>query len=92
MLIRTGFRRTTHPLVPRSRFLLREGLGLADPGPSLFNGRRLALGEPKTKKIRRTVRITQRAVDALTSHRKRQLEEKLRVGSLYRDQGLVFAG
>jgi integrase len=56
------------------------------------NGRRLALGEPKTKKSRRTVRLTQRAVEALRSHRARQVKEKLRVGSLYRDQGLVFAG
>jgi integrase len=56
------------------------------------NGRRLALGEPKTRKSRRTVRLTQRAVEALRSHRKRQLEEKLMVGSLYQDRGLVFAG
>src|SRR5215207_469418 len=56
------------------------------------NGRRLALGEPKTKKSRRTVRLTQRAVEALRSHRARQAEEKLGVGSLYQDQGLVFAG
>jgi integrase len=56
------------------------------------NGRRLALGEPKTRKSRRTVRLTQKAVEALRSHRKRQLEEKLRVGGLYQDQGLVFAG
>jgi integrase len=56
------------------------------------NGRRLALGEPKTKKSRRTVRLTQRAVEALRSHRARQAEEKLRVGSLYQDQGLMFAG
>jgi integrase len=34
------------------------------------NGRRLALGEPKTKKSRRTVRLTQKAVEALRSHRK----------------------
>jgi integrase len=50
------------------------------------------LGEPKTKKSRRTVRLTQRAVEALKSHRVRQAEEKLRAGSLYSDQGLVFAG
>jgi integrase len=56
------------------------------------NGRRLALGEPKTKNSRRTVRLTQRAVEALRSHRARQAEEKLRVGSLYQDQDLVFAG
>ncbi len=56
------------------------------------NGRRLALGAPKTKKSRRTVRLTQRAVEALRSHRARQAEERLRVGELYQDQDLVFAG
>jgi integrase len=56
------------------------------------NGRRLALGEPKTKKSRRTVRLTQRAVEALRSHKARQAEEKLRAGGLYKDQDLVFAG
>jgi integrase len=56
------------------------------------NGRRLALGEPKTKKSRRTVRLTQRAAEALRSHRARQAEKKLKVSSVYQDQGLVFAG
>jgi integrase len=50
------------------------------------------LGEPKTKKSRRTVRLTQRAVEALRSHRARQAQVKLRVGSLYQGQDLVFAG
>lgn len=56
------------------------------------NGKRLALGEPKTKNSRRTVRLTQRAVEALKRHRARQAEEKLKAGGLYQDQGLVFAG
>jgi integrase len=56
------------------------------------NGRRIALGEPKTKKSRRTVRLTLRAVEALTRHRARQAEEKLKAGGVYQDQGLVFAG
>jgi integrase len=38
------------------------------------------------------VRLTQRAISALRSHRARQSEEKLGAGSLYRDQDLVFAG
>ena len=50
------------------------------------------LGEPKTRKSRRTVRLTQEAVEALRSHRVRQAEEKLRAGALYQDHGLVFAG
>ena len=56
------------------------------------HGGRVALGEPKTKKSRRTVRLTPRAVESLRSHRARQAEEKLKAGSLYDDQGLVFAG
>jgi integrase len=61
------------------RTLTREGNGYA-------------LGEPKTKKSRRTLRLTQRAVDALRSHRASQAQEKLRAGSLYQDRDLVFAG
>ncbi len=56
------------------------------------NGKKLALGEPKTKKSRRTVRLTPRAVGALRSHRAQQAQEKLKFGSLYEDQDLVFAG
>ena len=56
------------------------------------HGGKVGLGEPKTKKSRRTVRLTPRAVEALKSHRARQAEEKLKAGSLYEDNGLVFAG
>ena len=48
-------------------------------------------GEPKTKKSRRTVRLTTGAVAALRGHLKRQLEEMDRLGSLYKPGGLVFA-
>ena len=56
------------------------------------SGGSYGVGEPKTKKSRRTVRLTERAVDALRSHRARQAEEKLRAGASYQDRGLVFAG
>jgi integrase len=36
------------------------------------------------------VRLTQRAADALKSHRVRQAKEKLAYVGLYRDRGLVF--
>jgi integrase len=54
------------------------------------NGRRLALGPPKNKKSRRTVRLTERAVEALRSHLERQLAEIEALGDLYKGQGLVF--
>ena len=51
---------------------------------------RVILGEPKTKKSRRTVRLTGAASRALEEHLERQLKVMERLGDLYRDQGLVF--
>ncbi len=52
---------------------------------------RMLLGEPKTKKSRRTISLTDAAVRALRGHLARQLEWIEQVGDLYGDQGLVFA-
>jgi len=46
---------------------------------------------PKTTGSRRSVKLTQRATEALRSHLKRQLEEIDRVGSLWTENGLIFA-
>ena len=54
------------------------------------NGKRIKLGGPKTKKSRRTVRLTPRAIEALKAHRKRQLEEMMEFADLWKDNGLVF--
>jgi integrase len=54
------------------------------------NGKRVALGDPKTKKSRRTVPLTAQAVEALRGHLERQLGEIEALGDLYDDQGLVF--
>ena len=52
---------------------------------------KLEFSEPKNAS-RRTVGLPQRAVEALRTHRKRQLEEeKLRVGGAWQENGLVFA-
>ncbi len=48
------------------------------------------LGESKTKKSRRTIRLTEAAVLALREHLSRQMEEIERLGDLYEDNGLVF--
>jgi len=57
----------------------------------MHDGSGLMFSEPKNKKARRTIRLTNAASEALRGHRKRQAEEKLRMGTLYQDQGLVFA-
>src|SRR5918995_683705 len=49
----------------------------------------LVFSEPKNAS-KRTVDLPQRAVEALRSHRKRQLEEQLRAGAKWHDNGLVF--
>jgi integrase len=45
---------------------------------------------PKRNKSRRTVKLTGQAVEALKGHRVRQNEERLRLGSIWEDRGLVF--
>jgi integrase len=62
---------------------VRRTLATAKGGPQLT--------APKTKGSRRTVRLTQSAVKVLRSHLERQLGEIDRAGSLWRENGLIFA-
>jgi integrase len=48
------------------------------------------VGEPKTRKSRRSLALFPETVEALREHRTRQLEERLLVGSMWVDGGLVF--
>ncbi len=54
-------------------------------------GSRHTLGETKTKRGRRQINLTPRTVNALKAHRKKQLEEKMKLAVLYKDHGLIFA-
>ncbi len=51
---------------------------------------KLVLVEPKTEKSRRTVGLPSAAVEALRAHRRRQTEERLRLGPVWQDSDLVF--
>jgi integrase len=62
---------------------VQRTLAIAKGGPKLM--------APKTKSSRRTVRLTQSATNALRSHLKRQLGKIDRAGSLWRENGLIFA-
>jgi integrase len=66
-----------------STLRVRRTLTTAKGGPQLT--------APKTKGSRRTVRLTHSAVKALRSHLERQLAEIDRAGSLWRENGLIFA-
>lgn len=54
-------------------------------------GQGVVFGEPKTRAGRRTVRLGSVALQALRSHRTYQLEERLKAGPEWQDNGLVFA-
>src|SRR5215207_10631537 len=54
-------------------------------------GGKTILGDLKTPKSRRSVRLTRAAAEALRGHLERQLEEMERMGSIYQPGGLVFA-
>jgi len=56
-----------------------------------MNNGQILLGELKTKKSRRTIRLTYAAIQALHEHLARQLEGMERLGDAYRDEGLIFA-
>jgi len=47
--------------------------------------------EPKTKKSRRSIPISNTVKKALKAHRRKQLEEKIKLGAAYENLDLVFA-
>jgi integrase len=49
------------------------------------------LSAPKTRGSRRTVKLSQTALEALRSHLERQLREIDRIGSMWCENGLIFA-
>ena len=53
-------------------------------------GSRMTFGEPKTKGSVRTLELPATVCSALRAHRVRQAEGRLRAGSLWQDNGLVF--
>jgi integrase len=54
------------------------------------DGGRFTIGEPKTRKSRRLIRMTSQATGALRRHLERQLWEIQMLGDGYADRGLVF--
>jgi len=48
-------------------------------------------GDTKTPKSKRSIPLPQSTIKALSDHRRKQLEERMRRGGLYRNHDLVFA-
>lgn len=55
-----------------------------------LSGKGLSFAPPKTEKSRRRVSLSPETGTALAEHRRRQAEHRLRLGSGFTDQGLVF--
>ncbi len=53
---------------------------------------RLQIAETKTANSRRMIHLPPQALDALRSHRTRQIAERLRQGADWQERGLVFPG
>jgi integrase len=90
MAITTGLRRgellgLRWEDVDLERGVLRVGRAL------VREGGRHTLGETKTKRGRRQIKLTPRTVNALKAHRKKQLVEKMELAGLYQDDAMIFA-
>jgi integrase len=81
-----------------------EALGLKWPDVDLTNGtlrirqtlqriksRGLVLDDVKSARSRRTIALPEVTLQALRAHRRRQLEERLKAGEYWQDDGFVFA-
>lgn len=53
-------------------------------------GKQLLISSPKTERSRRTIPLSPGVVTMLRTHRKAQLEERMRAANLWMDHGLVF--
>ena len=67
-----------------SKLSVRRSLSVTKAG--------LSFHAPKSAKSRRSVQLTARAIDALRQHRAAQSSERLRLGSLWENNDLVFPG
>jgi len=91
LLLTTGIRPGEALALAWGDFNWESGLLMVQRSLSRVKGKGWALTEPKTDRGRRAVTVPHSAVEALREHRARQLEERMRLGPYYHDQGFVFA-
>jgi integrase len=77
------------PFIIEARTLKVRGTASYLPGPD-GEKRRMIEGTPKSKSSRRTIKLAQFAINALSTHRVRQLEQRLQAGVIWNDLDLVF--
>lgn len=71
----------------RGTLSVRANIQIVERAPE-----RLQIAETKTDNSRRMIHLPPQAIDALRSHRTRQLAERLEKGAAWQERGLVFPG
>lgn len=71
----------------RGTLSVRANIQIVERAPE-----RLQIAETKTANSRRMIHLPPQAIDALRSHRTKQIAERLQHGSDWQDRGLVFCG
>ena len=90
LALATGMRQGEILGLPKARLDLTRRLVRVRQTLVLVKGG-FEFGRPKTKAGRRDVELRAEAVEALRLHRKLQLEERIRLGGVAKDYGLVFS-
>ena len=90
LLAFTGMRRGEVPALRWKNIDLENGAVSIVGAVGRENGQ-LVVTPPKSKSSRRLVQIDPMTVSVLRSHQLRQAEHRLKLGSVYKDKGYVFA-
>ncbi len=91
-LLHTGCRRSEALALRWANVDLERGVVSIVATLQRIYGKGLVFGEPKSAAGRRGIALDAVTVRLLRQHRARQAEHRLKLGSLYEDNGLVFAG
>ena len=86
----TGMRPSEYLALRWSDVDLKKGAAVVQRSVTRAKGGGFNFGETKTARSRRTVPLPQTLIKDLQHHRRKQLEQKLRLGAVYQDQDLVF--
>ena len=90
LALATGMRQGEILGLPRTRLDLTRHLVRVRQTLVLVKGG-FEFGRPKTRASKRDIELRAEAVEALRLHHKLQLEERMRLGGLPKDYGLVFS-
>ena len=86
----TGMRPSEYLGLRWSDIDLTKGTAIVQRSVTRQKGGGFYFGETKTKQSRRTIPLPASLVKELTAWRRKQLEQKMRLGSSYQNQDLVF--